>query len=77
MRWSTAGQSSPTPLFLDQLEALAREVEVLKQKDPLDYIRKNAAKRLAAISRLVFEVIPLNPARPEYRQGVTQSRAAT
>lgn len=57
------------PLFLDQLEALAREVEVLKQKNPLDYIKKNAAKRLAAISRLAFEVIPQNPARPEYRQG--------
>ena len=57
------------PLFLDQLEALAREVEVLKQKDPLEYIKKNAAKRLAALSKLAFEVIPQNPARPEYRQG--------
>ncbi|MBN9133940.1 MAG: type II toxin-antitoxin system YhaV family toxin [Nitrosospira multiformis] len=57
------------PLFLDQLEALAREVEALKQKNPLDYIKRNAAKRLAAISRLAFEVIPQNPARPEYRQG--------
>ena len=57
------------PLFLDQLEALAREVEVLKQKDSLDYIKKNAARRLAAISSLAFEVIPLNSARPEYRQG--------
>jgi toxin YhaV len=57
------------PLFLHQLEVLAREVEALKQKDSLGYIKKNATKRLTAISRLAFEVIPQNPARPEYRQG--------
>ena len=33
--------------------------------------KKNATKRLAAIARLVFEVIPQDPARPEYRQGNT------
>jgi toxin YhaV len=59
------------PLFLDTLEALAAQVDKLQQKDPSGYIHKNATKRLAAINKLAFEVIPLNPARPEYRQGAT------
>ncbi|MBI2396440.1 MAG: type II toxin-antitoxin system YhaV family toxin [Xanthomonadales bacterium] len=57
------------PLFLDQIEALARQVESLRRKDPAGYRNKNASKRLAAIARLAFDVIPQDPARPEYRQG--------
>lgn len=59
------------PLFLDQLEALTRQGEALKQKDPTGFIKKNATKRLAAIAKLAFEVIPQDPSRPEYRQGNT------
>lgn len=59
------------PLFLAQLEALARQVESLRHKDPVGYTGKNATKRLAAITRLAFDVIPQDPARPEYRQGNT------
>ena len=59
------------PIYLDQLDALTTQVEALKRKDPAGYVRKNAAKRLAAIARLAFEVIPQDPARPEYRQGNT------
>lgn len=59
------------PLFLDQLEALAKQVEVFKKKDPDGYLNKNASKRLAAIAKLAFEIIPQDPARPEYRQGST------
>jgi toxin YhaV len=58
-------------IFLDQLETLTTRVEALKRKDPRGYVRKNAAKRLAAIARLAFEVIPQDPTRPEYRQGNT------
>jgi toxin YhaV len=58
-------------LFLDQVEALIREVEQAKRKDPIGYRQKNAAKRLAAIARLAFEVIPQDPERDEYRQGDT------
>ncbi len=57
------------PVFLDQLEALTAQVEALKRKDPAGYGRKNATKRLAAIAKLAFEVIPQEPTRPEYRQG--------
>ena len=77
----SAGQPAPLvingwtvyahPLFLVQLEALIQQVEALKQKDPTGFTKKNASKRLAAIAKLAFEVIPQDPTRPEYRQGNT------
>ena len=57
------------PLFFAQIDALARQVEGLKQKDPVGYVKKNASKWLAAINMLAFGVIPQDPFRPEYRQG--------
>lgn len=59
------------PLFLDTIETLIVQVAKLQKKDPKGYINKNATKRLAAINKLAFEVIPQNPARPEYRQGAS------
>jgi len=59
------------PLFLNQVEALIHQVGGLKRKDPKGFTKKNATKRLAAISKLAFEVIPQDPARPEFRQGNT------
>ena len=77
----SAGQPAPLvingwtvfahPLFLVQLEALIQQVEALKQKDPTGFTKKNASKRLAAIAKLAFDVIPQDPTRPEYRQGNT------
>jgi len=63
------------PLFLSQIEALAQQVEALKRKDPSGYLKKNATKRLAAITKLAFEVIPQDPTRSEYRQGGTLGEA--
>ncbi|MEX2543194.1 MAG: type II toxin-antitoxin system YhaV family toxin [Trueperaceae bacterium] len=65
--WKIYGHS----LFLEQLEELITEVERLKQRDASGYRRKNPTKRLAAIVRLAFDVIPQDPTRPEYRQGTT------
>ncbi len=59
------------PLFLAHLETLAEQVQGLKQKDPVGYVKKNATKRLAAIIKLAFDAIPQDPMRPEYRQGNT------
>ncbi|MCG9890640.1 MAG: type II toxin-antitoxin system YhaV family toxin [Thermosynechococcaceae cyanobacterium MS004] len=59
------------PLFLKQFEELMMQVEQLRQKSPSDYKKKNATKRLAAIAKLAFEVIPEDPSRSEYRQGST------
>src|ERR1017187_3977838 len=59
------------PLFLDQVESLIQQVETLKKKDAVGYVKKNASKRLAAIAKLAFEDIPQDPGRAEYRQGNT------
>ncbi len=59
------------PLFLAQLAALVQEVGALKQKDPVGYVKKNASKRLAAITKLAFDIIPQDPMRSDYRQGNT------
>lgn len=59
------------PLFLDQLEMLIQQVEAFRQKDGVNFVKKNATKRLAAIAKLAFEVIPQNPACAQYRQGST------
>lgn len=59
------------PFFLDQVEALIAKVEALKARDPKTWKRKNSTKRLSAIAKLALEVIPEDPARPEYRQGGT------
>ena len=59
------------PLFLDQLEKLTAAVERVSKKDPHGWRKSANAKLLAALYRLVFETIPEDPARPEYRQGGT------
>ncbi len=76
-----SGNSKPTvingwtlfahPLFTAQLNALTAQVEAQQRKDPVGYARKNASKRLAAIHKLAFEIIPQDPSRTEYRQGGT------
>lgn len=59
------------PLFLAQIETLVDHVEALRAKDPDGYVKKNASKRLAALTKLAFDVIPQDPTRSEYRQGST------
>ena len=59
------------PLFLNQLDQLIALVDTASKKDPVNYRKKNSAKRLAAIFRLAFDVIPQDPSRTEYRQGHT------
>ncbi len=59
------------PLFVEQVEALEKKVEALKVKDPVGYIKKNDTKRLAAINKLAYEIIPQDPTKPDYRQGKT------
>ena len=59
------------PQFLDAFESLVAQVERLRAKDLEGYSAKNSTKRLAAIVKLAFEIIPQDPTRPEYRQGAT------
>ena len=57
------------------MDALEAEVIKHKARDPSTYLQKNATKRLAALTRLMFEIIPQDPGRPEYRQGHTLGEA--
>ena len=66
-RWSIFAH----PLFLNQFEELLSKVEQLRQQYPEDYKKKNATKRLAAIAKLAFDIIPTDPTRSDYRQGST------
>lgn len=59
------------PLFVEQYELLEKKVVALKAKGPVGYIKKNATKRLAAIHKLAYEVIPQDPTKSDYRQGKT------
>jgi toxin YhaV len=59
------------PLLLDQLEKLMTAVEKLKAKKPDDYQSSANFKLLAALYELMFVTIPVDPTRPEYRQGNT------
>lgn len=59
------------PLFSAQLGDLTNQVEKLKQKDPSGYIDKDVTKRLAAIHKLAFSIIPQDPTLMVYRQGNT------
>ncbi len=59
------------PLFQEQYVSLEKQVLCLKEKDPKGYVKKNASKKLAAIHKLVFEIIPQDPTKKEYRQGKT------
>jgi toxin YhaV len=63
------------PLFLSQLKVLQDEVKRLKARDPQGYLKKNATKRLAAITHLIYQAIPQDPTRTEYRQGHTLGAA--
>ena len=59
------------PLFIQQVEALTKQVQQFEAKDPQGYHKKSATKRLAAIVKLALQDIPQNPADPQYRQGNT------
>ncbi len=63
------------PLFLAQLERLTIAVERTQIRDPKRYASTADAKLLAAIRKLMLESIPIDPARPEFRQGGTLGRS--
>ena len=57
--------------LLDQLEKLEVAVQRAKAKDSVGYESNANVKLHLAISKLIFEVIPADPSREEYRQGNT------
>lgn len=63
------------PLLLDQLEKLTTAVEKTRVNDPDGWAGTANAKVLSAVRSLMFETIPGDPTRPEYRQGSTLGAA--
>lgn len=61
--------------FARLFAALVAEVEALERADPQGFRSHPSAKRLAAIYRLVTDIIPSNPNAPEFRQGNTMGAA--
>jgi toxin YhaV len=59
------------PLFLDQISELENRVRSDRTKYPDTYLARNAAKRLGAIRKLILQVIPANPASPNFRLGLS------
>jgi toxin YhaV len=59
------------PCFIEQVDRLLARVAELRQRDPRGWRAKNDAKRLAAVVRLAFDIVPQDPARKEYWQGDT------
>ncbi len=63
------------PLLLDQLERATAAVEEAKAANPNGYQGTAKAKLLAMLSKLIFETVPADPTRREYRQGETLGKA--
>ena len=59
------------PALLHQLDKLVAAVEKARAKSPRDYAGTADAKLLAALRKLMFETVPSDPTRPDYRQGGT------
>jgi toxin YhaV len=59
------------PLLLDQVEKLIAAIEKTRAKQPKTYQSSANFKVLAALRQLMFETIPADPTRQEYRQGGT------
>ena len=59
------------PEFIRQRERLGAAVEARRNKDPAGYRESDDAKLLAAITRLILEIIPADPTAAAFRQGGT------
>lgn len=59
------------PLLLDQLDRLTTAVATSMVKSPETWQGTANAKLLAALRQLLFETVPADPTRAEYRQGGT------
>jgi toxin YhaV len=54
-----------------QVKRLAAASERARKADPKNFRSNANVKLFAAVGKLMLEVIPANPGRPEYRQGNT------
>lgn len=64
-----------SPKFDQQLQLLEDQVEAFAAKDTVGCTERPVVKLLAAIHRMIYEVIPRNPNAAEFRQGNTLGAA--
>jgi len=57
--------------LVEQLQKLQAAAERAQQQDPQGYQSNANVRLIAALSRLIFEAVPSDPGREEYRQGNT------
>ena len=57
--------------LIDQLTKLGDACERARKSDPRNFKSNANVKLMAALGKLMLEVIPADPSRPEYRQGNT------
>lgn len=57
--------------LIEQLQKLNKASERAKQQDPLGYESNANIRLFAALSKLIFEDVPSDPNREDYRQGNT------
>lgn len=63
------------PLFLQRLEGLVEEIELLAESDPDDFHHHPHYKLFEKVDVSIRERVPANPAAPEYLQGNTLGKA--
>jgi toxin YhaV len=61
--------------LIDQLHKLKAAAVRAQTQDPKDFDSNANVRLFAAISKLIFEVVPSDPNREEYRQGNTMGTA--
>lgn len=61
--------------LIGQLDTLAAAAERTRKADPKNFSSNANVKLLSAIAKLMLEVVPADPSRPEYRQGNTLGTA--
>jgi toxin YhaV len=59
----------------EQLQKLHAAAERAKQQDPSGYESNANVRLFAALSKLIFDTVPSDPHREEYRQGNTMGSA--
>jgi toxin YhaV len=57
--------------IIGQVNSLAEAYERARKADPKDFRSNANVKVYAALAKLMLEMIPADPGRPEYRQGNT------
>lgn len=57
--------------IVEQLQKLQAAAARAERNDPMDFERNANVKLFRALSQLILETVPSDPARDEYRQGNT------